>query len=228
MNWQDEGFILSKRKFRENAIILEVFTNQFGKVNGIVYGGTSRKIKNYLQLTNKIFIFYNSKNENKIGYFKTELVEAIAPKYFDNKNKILCLNSISSMLRVLLPENQSYKNIYLSLNNFFDSLDRKDWLIQYLNWEINLITALGFGFDFDIKKITNLNSKKVYNLKIDNIEYKIPFFLLSKKFNNIKQQEIYEGLNFCRNLMENKFFIPNNMKFPQSRKLLENKFLKVN
>ena len=132
------------------------------------------------------------------------------------------------MLRVLLPENQSYKNIYLSLNNFFDSLDRKDWLIQYLNWEINLITALGFGFDFDIKKITNLNSKKVYNLKIDNIEYKIPFFLLSKKFNNIKQQEIYEGLNFCRNLMENKFFIPNNMKFPQSRKLLENKFLKVN
>jgi len=228
MNWQDEGFILSKRKFRENAIILEVFTNQFGKVNGIVYGGTSRKIKNYLQLTNKIFIFYNSKNENKIGYFKTELVEAIAPKYFDNKNKILCLNSISSMLRMLLPENQSYKNIYLSLNNFFDSLDRKDWLIQYLNWEINLITALGFGFDFDIKKITNLNSKKVYNLKIDNIEYKIPFFLLSKKFNNIKQQEIYEGLNFCRNLMENKFFIPNNMKFPQSRKLLENKFLKVN
>ena len=46
MNWQDEGFIISKRKFRENAIILEVFTSQFGKVNGIVYGGTSRKVKN--------------------------------------------------------------------------------------------------------------------------------------------------------------------------------------
>ncbi len=228
MNWQDEGFILSKRKFRENAIILEVFTNQFGKVNGIVYGGTSRKIKNYLQLTNKIFIVYNSKNENRIGYFKTELVEAIAPKYFDDKNKILCLNSISSMLKTLLPENQSYKNIYLSLGKFFDSLDKQDWLIQYLNWEINLITNLGFGFDFDIKKIPDLNSKKIYNLKIDNIDYKIPLFLLLKKFNNISHQELYEGLNFCRNLMENKFFIPNNIKFPQSRKLLENKFLKIN
>jgi len=225
MNWQDEGFILSKRKFRENAIILEVFTNQFGKVNGIVYGGTSRKIKNYLQLTNKVFIVYNSKNENKIGYFKTELVEAIAPKYFDDKNKILCLNSISSMLKVLLPENQSYKNIYLSLCKFFDTLNNKDWLIQYLNWEINLITSLGFGFDFDIKKITDLESKKTYNLKIDNIEYKIPFFLLSKKFNDISQQELYEGFNFCRNLMENKFFNPNNIRFPHSRRLLENKFL---
>ena len=66
MNWQDEGFIISKKKFRENAIILEIFTSQFGKVSGIVYGGTSRKIKNYLQLTNKIFIVYNSKGENRI------------------------------------------------------------------------------------------------------------------------------------------------------------------
>ena len=131
------------------------------------------------------------------------------------------------MLRVLLPENQSYKNIYFSLGKFFDSLNKKDWLIQYLNWEINLITSLGFGFDFDIKKITDLSSKKTYNLKIDNIDYKIPFFLLSKKFNDISQQELHEGLNFCRNLMENKFFIPNNIKFPQSRKLLENKFLKA-
>ena len=55
MNWQDQGFIISKKKFRENAIILEVFTSKFGKVSGIVYGGTSRKIKNYLQLVNKIF-----------------------------------------------------------------------------------------------------------------------------------------------------------------------------
>ncbi len=227
MIWEDEGFIISKSKFRENAIILEVFTNQFGKVNGIVYGGTSRKIKNYLQLTNKIFIVYNSKNENKIGYFKTELLEVVAPKYFDDKNKILCLNAISSMLRVLLPENQSYKNIYLSLEKFFNSLNKKDWLIQYLNWEINLITSLGFGFDFDIKKITDLNSKKTYNLKIDSIDYKIPSFLLSKKFNDISQQELHKGLNFCRNLMENKFFIPNNIKLPQSRKFLENKFLKV-
>ena len=52
-----------KKKFRENAIILEVFTSDFGKVNGIVYGGTSRKVKNYLQLTNKIYLNYVSKSE---------------------------------------------------------------------------------------------------------------------------------------------------------------------
>ncbi len=226
MNWQDEGFILSKRKFKENAIILEVFTNKFGKVNGIVYGGTSRKVKNYLQLSNKIFLIYNSKNENRIGYFKTELVEAIAPKYFDNKKKILCLNSVSSLLKTLLPENQSYKNIYISLVNFLNLLDTNNWLSHYLNWEINLIKNLGFGFD--TKSIEELNSKNIINFNIDNIEYKIPTFLIHQKYDNISNEELFSALTFSRSLMENKFFIPNNIKFPNSRRLLENKFTVVN
>ena len=223
MNWDDEGFILSKRKFRENAIILEVFTNKFGKVTGIVYGGTSRKIKNYLQLTNKIFLNCTLKGENKIGYFKTELIEPVAPKYFNDKKKILCLNSITSLLKILLPENQQYQSIYTSLNNLFYSLNNKNWLVRYLNWEIDLISKLGFGFDTEKNLIPN--DKKSFNIKIDNADYRIPKFLLLKSTENVTTEEIYEALLFSRKLMENKFFIPNNIKFPQSRKILENKFL---
>ena len=225
MNWQDEGFIISKKKFRENAIILEIFTSQFGKVSGIVYGGTSRKIKNYLQLTNKIFIVYNSKSENRIGYFKTELIDAISPKYFNNKKKILCLSSLSSILSILLPENQSYKKVYQSLNDLLNKFDDKDWLTYYLNWELDLINNLGFGFDINLKKFPEIYSKKIHNITIDNIQYNIPAFLVLKKFDNIDLEEIYHGLNFCRNLMENKFFNPNNIKLPYSRRLLEDKFL---
>jgi DNA repair protein RecO (recombination protein O) len=225
MNWQDEGFIISKKKFRENAIILEIFTSQFGKVSGIVYGGTSRKIKNYLQLINKIFIVYRSKNENRIGYFKTELIDAISPKYFNNKKKILCLNSLSSILSILLPENLSYKKVYQSLNDLLNKFDDKNWLTHYLNWELDLINNLGFGFDINPEKFPEIHSKKIHNITIDNIQYNIPAFLVLKKFNNINLEEIYHGLNFCRNLMENKFFNPNNIRFPHSRRLLENKFL---
>ena len=119
MNWQDEGYIISKKKFRENALILEVFTKNFGKVSGIVYGGTSRKIKNYLQIANKIFVVFNSKSENKLGYFKTELIEAISPKYFNDQKKTLCLNSLSSIIKILLPENEVQKKIYDSVDIFF-------------------------------------------------------------------------------------------------------------
>ena len=56
MNWEDECYLLSKSKFRENANIINVFSSIKGKVSGIVYGGNSRKIKNYLQISNKLFI----------------------------------------------------------------------------------------------------------------------------------------------------------------------------
>ena len=91
MNWEDECYLLSKRKFRENANIINVFTFKKGKIGGIVYGGNSRKIRNYLQISNKIFISYNSKSENKIGYFKTELIKPISPLYFNDKETNLLL-----------------------------------------------------------------------------------------------------------------------------------------
>ncbi len=225
MNWEDEGFVVAKKKFRENAIILEVFTKNFGKVTGIVYGGTSRKVKNYLQIGNKIFVIFNSKSENKLGYFKTELIEPISPKYFNNKKKTLCLHSISSIVKILLPENEVQKKIYNSLSNLLNNFDEKNWPLYYLNWEIDLIHDLGFGFKIDLKKYPNKEDKKIFNIKLDNVDYKVPHFIIFKNYKNQNIQDIYNGLNFSRSLMENKFFIPNNLRFPYSRRLFEKKFL---
>ena len=224
MNWEDEGFIISKRRFRENAILLEVFTSKFGKSNGIVYGGTSRKIKNTLQLMNKIFIIYNSKGVDRLGYFKTELISPISPNFFNNKNKILCINSITSLLKSVLPENQPYEKIYNSLNSLLNDLSSDKWLITYLIWEIGLINDLGFGFSIDQNNLKNLNNETV-DIKLDNIRYNIPSFLISKNFNSLKERDIYNGLSFSRNLLENKFFTPNNIRIPYSRKMFEKNFL---
>ena len=183
MYWEDEGYIVGKKKFRENAVILEVFTKNYGKVNGIVYGGTSRKVKNYLQIPNKIFVIFNSKSENKIGYFKTELIEPISPKYFNNYKKTICINSLSSIIKTLLPENEVQKNVYKSLDFFFNKFQEKNWPLHYLNWEINLIHDLGFGFNIENSEI-NKNNSKIINVRVDKIEYKIPNFIISKK-NNI-------------------------------------------
>ena len=102
MNWEDECYLLSKRKFRENANIINVFTKSKGKVSGVVYGGNSRKIRNYLQLSNKLFVIYNSKSENKIGYFKTELIKPVSPSYFNDKKRTSALISLCSILNILL------------------------------------------------------------------------------------------------------------------------------
>ena len=95
------SLFLSKRKFRENANIINIFTQKKGKVDGIVYGGTSRKIKNYLQISNKLFVSHTSKSENRIGYFKTELIKPISPLYFSDKERTTALISICTLLNIL-------------------------------------------------------------------------------------------------------------------------------
>ena len=217
--------LLSKRKFRENANIVNIFTNTFGKVSGIVYGGNSRKVRNYLQISNKIFVFYNSKSENKIGYFKTELMNAISPKYFNDKKKTSALLSLTSILNILLPDSQSYKNIYSSLEYLIQNFDHEKWDYFYINWELDLIKELGFDTDLEKFKTNILDYSEIINLDIDGIKYQVPKFLISKDSKiKIDSKLMKKALIFTRNIMLNKFFLPNNLNFPKSRILLENYF----
>lgn len=225
MNWEDEAFLLSKRKFRENANIINIFTSTRGKIAGIVYGGNSRKIRNYLQLGNKIHVIFNSKSENRIGYLKTELINPISPKYFNNNKKISCLLSMTSLLNLLLPEGQSYNNIYSSTNKLIMNFDSNNWAVFYIYWELNLIKELGFGINLK-SLIKNLDSNdSLLKIKIDNDNYLVPYFLANNELpQTISHDLVVKSLRFLRLLMSNKFFIPNNIIFPRSRILLENYF----
>ena len=132
MIWEDECYLLSKRKFRENASIINIFTQKKGKIDGIVYGGTSRKIRNYLQISNKLFVSHTSKSENRIGYFKTELIKPISPLYFNDKERTSALISICSILNILLPDSQPNQNIYKTFENLINSINLKDWIFLYI------------------------------------------------------------------------------------------------
>ena len=225
MIWEDECYLLSKRKFRENANIINIFTKEKGKIDGIVYGGTSRKIRNYLQISNKLFVSHSSKSENKIGYFKTELIKPISPLYFNDKERTSALISICSLLNTLLPESQQNKKIYNSFEKLINSINLENWIFIYIFFELNLIKDLGYDTNLEQYSSNESKSNDISKIKIDGYIYEVPNFLIFKKipveFNNTL---IRKSLYFTRNVLQNKFFIPNNLLFPKSRVVLENYF----
>ena len=225
MNWEDNCYLLSKKKFRENANIINIFTEKKGKIDGIVYGGNSRKIRNYLQISNKLFVVHSSKNENKIGYLKTELIKPISPLYFKDKERTSALISIYSLLNILLPEGQPNKNIYKSFENLINSINLDNWIILYIFFELNLIKDL--GYDTNLNKYKNNKDKdsEVTKIRIDGYTYDVPVYLILKKFpKSISNVVIKKSLYFTRNIILNRFFLPNNLPFPKSRVILENYF----
>ena len=221
MNWEDECYLLSKKKFRENANIINVFSKNRGKVSGVVYGGNSRKIKNYLQISNKLYINHNAKNENRLGYFKTELVKPISPLYFNDKERSSALLSISSILNILLPDSQPNQNIYKSFEEFVNSIKLDNWVIFYIFLELNLIKDL--GYDPNLSRFKNNKSETDFQkIKIDTFTYDVPTYLIQNRIpDDLSKNLIKASLNFTRNIIQNRFFLPNNLPFPKSRILLE-------
>ena len=225
MNWEDECYLLSKRKFRENANIINVFTSKRGKVAGIVYGGNSRKIRNYLQVSNKLFIFSNTKNDNKIGYFKTELITPESPIYFNDKERTSALISLCALLNSLLPESQPNKDIYESFEKFIKIMNLDNWIILYIFFEIKLIKELGYDTNLNTFKDFDDDIYSLKKIKIDEYSYEVPNFLIKQKIpEEISKLLIKKSLLFTRSVLLNKFFIPNNLIFPKSRVILENYF----
>ena len=191
MYWQDEGYLLSKNNFDENSLIIEAFTLEHGKCSGIVYGGSSRKQKKNLQIGNKISLNWKAKGENRIGYFSTELIKPVSPPFFDDKERSICILAACSILKILLPERQTNRQIYISFENFLDNLNSNDWINLYIEWELSLVKELGYESD-------NINALK----------------------NNTK-----EALIFNKKLLIENFILPNKLRMPISRNILEKYFV---
>tara|TARA_Y100000590_G_scaffold256_1_gene333 strand:+ start:6653 stop:7228 length:576 start_codon:yes stop_codon:yes gene_type:complete len=188
MHWSDEGYLLSKHNYDENSIIIDAFTFDHGKYTGIVYGGSSRKQKKNFQVGNKILLNWKSKNENRTGYFSVELLEPVSPYFFDNKKKIACILSATSLLKILLPDRQINKKIYKSFEKMIINLKSEDWIKFYINWELLLIKELGFEDSLTPNNNDNIKKSLISNrnLLVKNFitPYRLKFPLFRKILEN--------------------------------------------
>jgi len=218
MIWDDTGFLISKNKYNENSLIAEVFTKNHGKISGIIFGGTSKKVKNYLQLGNQLYINYNSKNENRIGYFKIEIQKALSPLYFDEPQKLSCINSAISLIKILTAEGQSNKFIFELIENFYNFLSSDNWIKNYIYWELELFKVLGFDLEFEtlVDKVTT-NNQSQYILKSKLEKKVIPSFLIEKNQNFEELKILLEGLKLVGDYLEKTILKPNNLNQPITR-----------
>ena len=218
MIWDDKGFLLSKNKYNENSLIAEIFTKNHGKVSGIIFGGSSKKIKNYLQIGNDLHVNFISKSENRIGYFKIEIQQALSPYYFDNQKKLSCISSAMNLIKLLTAESQQNLYIYKLIEDFYMLLKLDNWLQNYIFWDLELFKTLGYNLEFD-----NLVDKKIINNQLKYISKSssekkiIPNFLIDKTLNAKDMTTLLEGLKLVGDYLDKTILKPNNLTQPISR-----------
>ena len=215
MNWDDKGFLLSKTKYNENSLIVEIYTKNHGKVPGIIFGGTSKKIKNYLQIGNKLHVNFNSKSDSKIGYFKIEIEEALVPFYFDDKQKLPCISSAISLIKLLSADYQKNQLLYSLIDDFFILLKNDNWIKNYIFWELELLKVVGYELKFE-----NLVDKKmvgnelIYFSKSITDKKIVPNFLIDKTSDIESISSLLEGLKIIGDYLDKTILKPNNLNHP--------------
>ncbi len=225
MIWSDKGFLLSKVNFQENSIISKFFTEKHGKCSGIIYGATSKKIKSYLQNGNELYLEYFSKNDNTMGYFKTEIITPSTSKFFSEKVKLSCIVSMLDLVNLLTVEGQENKKIYNLINKFFLNFNSEDWIKNYIFIELELLKYI--GFDLNIKEFCKyevINNLKKYFIDTSSRKLIVPNFLVEDNYNNISDNDIYNSLILISEFMKKNIFIPNSINFPISRLNFINNF----
>ena len=223
MNWDDTGFLLSKSRYNENSLIVEIFTKQHGKISGIIFGGTSKKIRNYLQLGNELFVNYKSKTESRIGYFKIEIYKAYSPIYFDNIKKLNCIISAINLIKLLTADSQSNYKVYDLISQFYLNLSRDSWLRDYIFWELKLLSNLGYNLDLNSMVKKEIKDNKIsYIVENANEKKVVPSFLIQKDSDINDLDILLEGLKLVGNFMDKTILKPNNINFPLSRKQFVN------
>ena len=219
MTWDDEGFLISKNRYNENSLIVEIFTKKHGKISGIIFGGTSKKVKNYLQIGNQLYVNYNSKNDNKVGYFKIEILKAYSPFFFDNAKKLLCISSAMQLIKILTADAQKNLDIYESIIKFFKILETETWIKDYIFWELDLLTIVGYSLELkDLVSKELKDDKIIYKVKSSAQIKLVPNFLIEKDNQDyLDNKTLLAGLKLVGDFLEKSILRPNNLNYPINR-----------
>ena len=218
MIWNDKGYLISKNKYNENSIIAEFFTENHGKVSGVIFGASSKKIRNYLFLGNSFHLNFNLKNDVRIGYFKAEIEKIKTPIFLENKKKLSCIIYTMNILKILTVENQVNIHVYNLINNFFEILEKENWIKNFILWELNFYKNIGYDINFtDYVSNKNENGKSSFTVNYPNSKRMIPTFLIDKSKEPLDKSELFTALKLVGDFLDKTILKPNNVTFPNSR-----------
>ena len=123
-----------------------------------------------------------------------------------------------NLIKILTAESQVNRKIYELIINFFKLLKSKNWIKEYIFWELEVFKTI--GYDLEISKIANkeiINDKIQYVVK-SSIEKKIiPSFLINKEETIEDQNTLLNGLKLVGDYLEKTILKPNNINYPITR-----------
>jgi len=241
MRWGDKGLVVSVKKYGENSLILHLFTKDHGVHAGLVKYSTTKKNGYIYELGNILSVEWTGRLEEQLGFYKSELEKSYLYNIINNSLKLDALNSICSMLSIFLPERQVNSKLYKESIEIIKYLNNNDmiWVSRYVQWELLLLSELGYGLDLsqcavtseieNLKYVSPKSGRAVSELGAGIWVKKLlilPKFLQKINTNAIDNDELNYGIKLTTFFL-NRYVVSIGLKLPESRDRFTNKLKKL-
>jgi DNA repair protein RecO (recombination protein O) len=177
-------------------------------------------------------VLWNGRTAEQLGTFKIENIFSPFTYILDNSIGIFAMGSISFMCSKGLPEKAPHPILFDSLKTLLLSIPQKNWLINYVFFEVSFLAEVGSGLDlskcaisgkteglFYISPRTGCAATREAGEKYRNNLFVLPQFLISKD-SHPTDQDIYSALQITGHFLKMHFCGINDGKLPLSRNCL--------
>ena len=167
------AFILHQRPYRETSLLLDVFSEYYGRVSLVAKGVRSKKRSQsgLLQLYQPLLLSWVGRGE----LHTLTACEADSPRYILKADSALCGLYINELIVKLLPLNIPEIEIFKAYQRVLPSLQQADNTeIQLRLFEKRLLSCLGYGLvlDHEVETQQSIDENQRYTYRPDTGLYR--------------------------------------------------------
>jgi DNA repair protein RecO (recombination protein O) len=136
------AFILHRRDYKESSLILEIFSEQFGRVSVLAQSARKRRDASHFQICNRLLIGWTGRSELKTLTQIESRMLTVPAEFYPS------VFYVNELLMILLPKHQPHSALFQQYQNLLLTLAQHDTDSRALaaalrNFEIGLLTELG-------------------------------------------------------------------------------------
>lgn len=159
--WSDCGVVVNVRKYAETGAVVTFFTQEHGRYNALCSSVFSKRNSGTFQIGNLVQIAWNARLEEHLGTAKVELLAPYAAAVLADSERLNVLASACALLS-LLPEREPNPDFFEKTVGLLAVLPFDGFWEAYARWEVDLLSALGFGLDLSACALTGKTADLCY------------------------------------------------------------------
>jgi len=163
MRWSDDAVVLSARRHGESGLLVHLLTEAHGRHAGLVRGGQKPRGRAIYQIGNRLTVDWSARLTEHLGTIQGEIIHTYAAQLIDAPARLGGMAAAAALADAALPEREPHAPAFARLVALYDALEAdRGWMPLYAEWELALLTELGFGLDLARCAVTGMTTDLIY------------------------------------------------------------------